>query len=95
MAAERNYMFKLTPKYLWELYLQQGRLCNLSGIPIEFIAGRDAITATSASLDRIDSSQPYIEGNVQWTHKDINWMKNTFNQGKFIELCTLVANKHR
>lgn len=41
----------------------------------------------TASLDRIDSSLGYIEGNVQWINKEINYMKMDLPQDKFIEWC--------
>lgn len=47
----------------------------------------------TASLDRIDSSKPYIIDNIQWVHKDINFMKRTYSHDYFIKLCKLVANK--
>jgi hypothetical protein len=46
----------------------------------------------TASLDRIDSSLGYVRGNVQWLHKDVNWMKNTLDQDRFIELCKAIVN---
>jgi len=45
----------------------------------------------TASLDRIDSSKGYVKGNLQWVHKDINMMKNHYNQKYFIEICKKVA----
>jgi hypothetical protein len=45
-------------------------------------------------LDRVDSSKGYIEGNVQWVHKTINLMKQSFNQKEFIHFCKLVANNN-
>ena len=39
----------------------------------------------SISLDRIDSSKGYEENNVQWVHKDINLMKNKYDNKYFIE----------
>ena len=48
----------------------------------------------TASLDRIDSNKGYTKDNVQFVHKDINWMKQDFEQNKFIEYCKKVANKH-
>lgn len=44
-----------------------------------------------ASLDRIDSSQGYIKGNVQWVHKDINKMKFDLSQDRFLELCNIIV----
>lgn len=47
-----------------------------------------------ASLDRIDSSKGYAEGNVQWVNKWVNLMKNGLSQEEFIHLCHLVASQH-
>lgn len=46
----------------------------------------------TASLDRIDSSKGYIEGNVQWVHKRINKMKLDDSDTEFIEWCRLIAD---
>lgn len=78
--------FEIDIKYAWELFLSQNRKCSLTGLVLKF--GRKNKTA---SLDRIDSSKGYIEGNVQWVHKDINLMKQSFSQETFIEYCRLVT----
>jgi hypothetical protein len=88
--------FSITIEFAWNLYVQQNNKCALSGIPLhmQYRSNRyksDNIEHT-ASLDRIDSSKGYIEGNVQWVHKDINMMKRTYDQGYFIEMCRKVAN---
>jgi len=83
-AARRNLGFKLTNEQLWDLYIQQDRLCALSGMPIGF-------DDHTASLDRIDSDKGYTLDNVQWVHKDINRMKNVFSQDYFIEVCQKIA----
>ena len=44
------------------------------------------------SLDRIDSNNGYVEGNVQWVHKDVNMMKKDYNQEYFINICKLITN---
>jgi hypothetical protein len=49
-------------------------------------------TEATASLDRINSDEGYIKGNVQWVHKDINIMKNIYSSKYFIEMCKKVAN---
>jgi hypothetical protein len=50
---------------------------------------------SDASLDRIDSSKGYIDGNVQWVHKEVNEMKMQATQNEFIEYCNLVAEFNR
>lgn len=49
----------------------------------------------NASLDRIDSNMDYQEENVQWLHKDINMMKQQFDQDYFIQMCCAVADHYR
>ena len=88
----RNFEFSVSIEYLWDLFLKQNRKCALSGVDIDFNREKfKKIQQFSASLDRIDSSKGYIEGNVQWVHKDINIMKMDLQQNKFIEWCSKVA----
>lgn len=76
--------FTIDIKYAWELFLRQNRKCALSGMNLYF--GK----SFTASLDRIDNNKGYDEGNVQWIHKDINRMKNIYNQEYFINICEQV-----
>lgn len=79
--------FSVTIQEAWNLYLKQNRLCALSGLPIR-MGYREHQTA---SLDRIDSAKGYTPDNVQWVHKDINRMKNTYGQDYFIDMCKKIA----
>ena len=67
----------------------------MSGIDILFADSCENSKYTSASLDRIDSSKGYIEGNVQWVHKDINKIKTDMSDNKFIEWCKLIAEYNK
>jgi hypothetical protein len=97
-AKERGYTFDVSIEYLWELFLAQDKRCVLSGLEITITSdtyvsnGQNRIdwTTNTASLDRIDSKLGYIEGNVQFVHKDINRMKQHFPEDYFIRLCSLV-----
>ena len=91
-SKNREIPFNITIEYAWDLFISQGRRCNLSGLPICFWDKTDNNKKQTASLDRIDSSRGYEVGNVQWLHKDINTMKLNHDQDYFIELCTLVAD---
>jgi len=82
----------ITKEYAWELFLKQDKKCALSGIEIT-IAGDHKIN--TASIDRIDSSKGYEEGNIQWVHKHINFMKRTYSQEYFIEMCKKVAENNK
>lgn len=89
-ARTREIDFLVTQEYLNDLLIKQDFKCAISQLPIEIKMGRQN-TETTASLDRIDNTLPYIEGNVQFLHKHVNYMKWTHTQEYFIELCKLIA----
>lgn len=96
-AESRDITFSIDIEYLRKLYKKQKGLCALSGVQIDFaetgiLHGQGFSTA---SLDRIDSSTGYIEGNVQWVHKKINVMKMALKQEEFVEYCDLVSKYQR
>ncbi len=90
-AKKRNLQFDITREYLWKLFLSQNGICRLSG---RYIVLSYDTSIKTASLDRIDSSLGYIEGNVQWVHVDFNLMKSNYTQSEFIQMCKEVANNH-
>jgi hypothetical protein len=87
----RKLAFDIIIQDAWALFLKQNRCCALTGMELQF-QSKDSVADRTASLDRIDSSKGYIEGNVQWVHKDINYIKNDYSQNYFIELCNKVVN---
>lgn len=76
----------------YEVFLQQGKRCALTGMPLQFAAERDRDNDTTASLDRIDSSRGYVHGNIQWVHKTVNIMKNALDESWFIQLCCEITD---
>lgn len=90
-AIKSNFEFNLDLEYLMSIF--NGK-CSLSGLPIQF--GKHwklKLSDQTASLDRIDNTKGYIIGNVQWVHKQVNFMKGTMEQTKFIEFCKLISSK--
>ena len=83
-AKARKLVFSLTKEYLWNLFLKQKQLCAITGDFIKHIK--------DASLDRIDSSLPYIEGNVQWTTIQANRSKHIMSMKELVEFCSKVLN---
>jgi len=90
-AKNKNIEFTVTKQYLWNLFLQQDKKCALSKITLIFAISRKFDVGQTASLDRIDPNKGYIRDNLQWVHKDINYMKRTYSQDHFIKMCKLVA----
>lgn len=86
-AKRRNIECSIDIEYIWQLFLEQNRKCALSGIEL-ILPGKGQIKCNinemTASLDRIDSSKGYIEGNVWWIHKDLNPMKLDLELKEFL-----------
>jgi hypothetical protein len=101
-AEKRSLEYDVTPEYLWSLFIDQEKKCALSGVEItldrNFSMNSKNNTkkfTQTASLDRVDNSKGYVEGNVQWVHKQVNMMKLDLQQEKFLELCELISKNGR
>jgi hypothetical protein len=97
-AEARNLEFNITKEYLWNLFESQNRKCALSNEILILPKNKNEFRNKpqwNASLDRIDSSKGYIEGNVQWVTKTINKMKREWNQDFFIDICIKIADHSR
>lgn len=82
----------VTIKEAWELYIKQEKKCALSGVELKIDS---TLRYNTASIDRIDSSRGYEVDNIQWVHKHINFMKRTYTQDYFIDMCKKVAETHK
>lgn len=91
-AAERGKEWDITIEYIWKIYLKQGRVCALSGLPLDFDYESENGTV---SIDRIKNEKGYVKRNIQLIHKDLNYMKYVYDQQYFIKMCKLVAEKHK
>lgn len=94
-ARDRNLPFEITIEYAWELFEKQNRQCSLTGLPLKFSDSISKYADRTASLDRIDSMLGYVEGNVQWVHVDVNFMKQNFSEDYFIKLCQLIVDRNK
>lgn len=89
LATNKRYA-KVSVDYLMSLYNKQHGRCALSGREMTYIRGYGRIS-TNISIDRIDSSKDYMEGNVQLVCARVNLMKGQFRQDDFVELCKDIA----
>lgn len=70
--------------------VERGR-CELTGIPFCFDHG----SPYRPSVDRIDSSKPYVIGNVRVVLVFINWAKHTYAEDTFQQVLLSVADALR
>jgi len=91
-AKKKGNCFEITLEDIWDLFEQQNRKCILSGVFIDFKrTGAGNYALYTASIDRIDSNKGYTKDNVQLVHKDVNIMKNAFDQDYFISVCKMIS----
>jgi len=90
-AQRRNHIFDITIEDMWCQFDKQNKKCAYTGILMELPKRGKKYRKGTASLDRIDSTKGYTVKNIQWVHKDINWMKQDFNNSYFIKMCSLVS----
>ena len=83
-AKKRNIPFALTIEDVQHVWKHQNGKCALTGWDLEI--GKDA------SIDRRDSKVGYYFTNIQFVHKDVNWMKNDFSESYFVNVCKAIAN---
>lgn len=93
-AKFRGKHFDLTIEYLQELWEKQGGKCAISGVLLEYKLGKKYYGQTM-SLDRIDSCKGYIEGNVQWVHKQVNFMKLEMSKEELIKWCKIIVENNK
>lgn len=90
-SKRKNIEFNLTIEYIWDIFLKQNKKCKYSLVNLQFAEINNDFKNKTASLDRIDSSKGYIEGNVQWVHKDVNFMKYNLTELDFLRVCKNVT----
>lgn len=91
-AKSRDVNSDLTLDYLKEIWESQNGICIYSGIKLNERSYKGGNDMNTASLDRVDSSQGYIKGNVQFVSMNINFLKHTLTHEEMIFLCKQIAN---
>jgi len=88
-AKLKGYEYNISDEYLYNLYIKQSGKCKLSGIELSI-----SLNNFTASLDRINSNIGYIENNLQWLHKDVNYIKYNLTIDELLLICEKIKHKH-
>ena len=94
-ALLRNIEFLITSEQIFNKFNEQDGKCALTGLNITIERNYKKYKSMTASLDRINSKKPYTMDNIQWVHKDINRMKNAFDEEYFINMCKLIVENNK
>lgn len=90
-ARNKGIDFDITPGYLKGVWEDQGGKCRYTGIRLKHPKGKKPVKQFKlASLDRIDSSEGYIQGNVQFVSLTCNLAKSTLSHEEFEEFLEVV-----
>jgi hypothetical protein len=93
-ATKRNIGFYITEETIVKLWKKQKGKCALSGIEMTLTHGTSAaMNPTKISVDRIDNSLGYVDGNVQLILWQANAAKSVWSNQQLIELCKAVASR--
>jgi hypothetical protein len=93
-AELRGLIWDLSLDDLADLYEEQKQRCALTDLDIAFpLVGHPQ--KALASIDRIDSKKGYTKDNVQLVTRQVNMMKQAYDQDMFIATCIAVANKFK
>ena len=90
-STERKLWYgetNLTLDYLRDLWTNQLGICPYTGhymeLPISTQTANRKPSPTRASLDRIDSSKGYVQGNVEFVCQAVNLAKQSFSREQMI-----------
>jgi hypothetical protein len=83
-ANKKGLDVDVTSEYLLQLLQESEYLCNVTGQKMSLVTHpRKKANAFKASLDRVDSTKGYIQGNVQWVCWAVNQMKSDKTEEEF------------
>jgi hypothetical protein len=102
-AANRgadSQQIEVTLDYVYEVGASQDFFCALTGDELEFTRGGTYwlgkwCNPNSCTIDRIDSSKGYVEGNIQLITWRANCLKQHLNNDEFIVFCKDVAHYNK
>jgi len=95
--GEASQQIKVDLDYVYHVGAGQDFLCALTGVELEFTRGGQKwlgkwCNPNSCTIDRIDSSKGYVQGNIQLITWKANCLKQHLDNQEFIDFCKDVAD---
>jgi len=89
-SKKRNLEYSVDEEYLRSIY-PKDEFCLILNIPLKW--GDKSDKSNSPSLDRIDSNQGYIKGNLMWISLKANRMKQNSTNEELIKFSNWIIKK--
>lgn len=81
-GSRRGKPIQISVDYLVTLWDRQEQRCAISGMSMD----RRMRSLRCCSIDRIDNSEGYVDGNVQLVCRWVNWAKNNHSNMEIISI---------
>ena len=100
MRRNKKGACNLSLSYLHKLWLEQEGICPITGWHLRLprttrgFIGDNPFGMDSASIDRIDNSKPYVEGNVRFVAVVANYARNIFTDADLVKFAYAVVAKN-
>jgi hypothetical protein len=91
-ARKRKHEVIIDLPYLKKIWEEQDGKCAYTNVPLTHPVNTKSLRQYNymASLDRIDSSLGYVEGNLQFVSVTCNWLKNSLDDNHIQEFFKIV-----
>lgn len=88
-ASKKGIPFDITKGYVLSLFEDQNGKCFYSGIKLNIVKEDERMTHDpfKMSLDCVDPSLGYVEGNVVWSAYCVNALKQKMPTEKMVDVC--------
>jgi len=92
-SKSKGLVSDLTLEDIKKQWDKQKGICPYSGVELYFSNNEKVLPYNMASLDRIDSGEWYVRGNIQFVSTSINYAKNDMSHDDMILLCKLITER--
>lgn len=92
-ATKYNISFDLTYDYIVKLWHNQKGICALSGISMTY-ALQEGRVPTNVSIDKIDRTKGYIQGNIQLVCMACNQIKSDLTDLEMYNFCKKIVDQY-
>ena len=94
-ASLKGWEHDVSVDHLKQLWEDQKGLCAISGAPMSLTTSESRTISDLVSLDRIDNSKGYVEGNVWLTTATVNYMRGLMDVETFLQVCQQITEANK